>query len=175
MLFNYIVIILITRPYGLHRPCLPGPKVPIWSSNIVCTCKSPMMAYTWRGCFRRRSPNMEKIPPLRTRGIIDLPTCGMVIMVWWLVCSTVSRQVGGSNGPYVRVLWLSPQAAVHDWVNKGLGMSSRICETGYINDPVSLIEKSRASCPGGTSPPNFIHQVIIVTGLNKLYDCMFSP
>ena len=24
-------------------------------------------------------------------------------------------------------------------------------------------------------PPSFIHQVIIITGLNKLHNCMFSP
>ena len=28
---------------------------------------------------------------------------------------------------------------------------------------------------GGRFPPRFIHQVIIITGLNKLYNCMFSP
>ena len=30
----------------------------------------------------------------------------------------------------------------------------------YIKDPM---------------PPSFIHQVIFITGLNKLYNCMFSP
>ena len=45
---------------------------------------------------------------------------------------------------------------VHDWVQKGLGMSSRVCVTGHIKDPVPLIEKSRASCPGGRCPPSFI-------------------
>ena len=40
---------------------------------------------------------------------------------------------------------------------------------------IRAIEKSRASCPGGRFPPSFIHQVIVITGLNKLYDCMFSP
>ena len=44
-----------------------------------------------------------------------------------------------------------------------------------ITDPLPLIEKSRASCPGGRFPPSFIHQVIIITRLNKLYDCMFPP
>ena len=46
--------------------------------------------------------------------------------------------------------------------------------TGHIQDPMPLIEKSRASCPGGRFP-SFIYQVIIITGLNKLYDCMLSP
>ena len=64
---------------------------------------------------------------------------------------------------------------VHDWVIKGLGMPSRVCVTGHIKDPVPFIEKSRASCPSGRFPPRFIHQVILITGLNKLYDCMFSP
>ena len=48
---------------------------------------------------------------------------------------------------------------VHDWVMKGIGMSSRVCATGHIKDPVPLIEKSRALCSGGRFPPSFIHQV----------------
>ena len=62
---------------------------------------------------------------------------------------------------------LTFRPVIHDGVIKGLGMSSRGCATGHI-DPVPLIEKSRASCPGGRSP-SFIHQLIIITGLNKLY------
>ena len=46
-------------------------------------------------------------------------------------------------------------------------MSSRVCVTGYIKEPVPLIKKSRASCSGGRFPPCFI-QVIMITGLNKL-------
>ena len=57
---------------------------------------------------------------------------------------------------------------VHDRVNKGLGMSRRVCATGHRKDPVALIKKSRVSCPSGRFPPRFIHQVIIITGLNKL-------
>ena len=33
---------------------------------------------------------------------------------------------------------------------------------------VPLIEKRRGLSPGGRFPPSFIHQVIIMTGLNKL-------
>ena len=39
----------------------------------------------------------------------------------------------------------------------------------------SLIKKSRAPCPAGRFHPSVIYQVIIITGLNKLYDWMFSP
>ena len=49
-----------------------------------------------------------------------------------------------------------------------VGMFSRVCAAGYIKDPVPLIEKSRESCPGVRFPPSFIHEVIIITGLNKL-------
>ena len=35
-------------------------------------------------------------------------------------------------------------------------------------DPVPLIEKSRTLCPSGMFPPTFIHQVIIIPGLNIL-------
>ena len=66
---------------------------------------------------------------------------------------------------------------LHDWVIKGLGMSSLVYATGHIKDPVPLIEKRRGLSPGGRFPPSFIHhdQVIIITGLNKLYNRMFSP
>ena len=37
-------------------------------------------------------------------------------------------------------------------------MSSRVCETGHIKDPVALIEMSRASCPSGWFSPNFFNQ-----------------
>ena len=53
-------------------------------------------------------------------------------------------------------------------------MSARACVTGHIKDPVPLIEKRRGLSPGGRFPPGFIHRVIIITRLNKLYDCMFS-
>ena len=49
-------------------------------------------------------------------------------------------------------------SVVHDWISKGLGMSSRVWETGHIKAPVPLIEKSKASCPGGRIPASFIRQ-----------------
>ena len=66
---------------------------------------------------------------------------------------------------------------LRDWVIKGLSMYSRVYATGHIKDPVPLIEKRRGLSPGGRFPPSFIHQVIIITGLNKLYNRtgMFSP
>ena len=36
-------------------------------------------------------------------------------------------------------------------------MSSRVCATGHIKDPVPLAERIRASGPGGRFPPSFIH------------------
>ena len=64
---------------------------------------------------------------------------------------------------------------LRDWVIKGLGMYSRVYATGHIKDLVPLIEKRRGLSPGGRFPPSFIHQLIIITRLNKLYNCMFSP
>ena len=60
-------------------------------------------------------------------------------------------------------------------VIKGLGMYSRVYATGHMKDPVPLIEKRRGLSPSGRFPPSFIHQVIIITGLNQLYNRMFSP
>ena len=67
------------------------------------------------------------------------------------------------------------QPCLFNWIIQGLGMSSRVCVTGHITDPVPFLEKNRASCTGRRFPPSFIHQVNIITGLNKLYDDMFSP
>ena len=50
-------------------------------------------------------------------------------------------------------------------------MSSRVCATGHIKDPVPL-KKSRALCPSGRFPPSSIHHVIIITELNTLCDCI---
>ena len=63
---------------------------------------------------------------------------------------------------------------LHDWVFKGLGMSSCVCVTGHIKDPVPLMKKSREFCPGDRFPPSFIHQEIIITGPNKSYDCLLA-
>ena len=49
-----------------------------------------------------------------------------------------------------------------------------LCDWAY-KDPVPLIEKGRGLSPSGRFPPSFIHQVIIITGLKKLYNRMFSP
>ena len=54
-------------------------------------------------------------------------------------------------------------------------MSSRARATGHIKDHLPLIEKRRGLSPGGRFPPGFIHRVIIIIRLNKIYDCMFSP
>ena len=66
-----------------------------------------------------------------------------------------------------------PPPVFHDWVIKGIGMSSRVCATGrgqlgIYKIPCHLSKKRRGLSPGGRFPPSFIHQVIIITGLNKL-------
>ena len=54
-------------------------------------------------------------------------------------------------------------------------MYSRVYVNGHIKDSMPLIEKRRGLSPGGRFPTSFIHEVIIITGLNKLYNRMFSP
>ena len=99
-------------------------------------------------------------------------------MVWWLAQSTERSSVQVCSIQFQVALETGhidfPQV-VHDCVIKGLSMSNRVCATGHIKDPVPLIEKSRASCPSGRFPPSCIHEVIIITELNKLHDRMFSP
>ena len=88
------------------------------------------------------------------------------LVVWMFVWSS-SPTCGTEHFGFPPVL--------RDWEIKGLGMSSLVYATGHIKDPVPLIAKRRGLSPGGRFPPSFIHQVIIITGLNKLYNCMFSP
>ena len=81
--------------------------------------------------------------------------------------STPDRCVVGSSPAELNISAFPP--VFRDWVIKGLsGMSSLVYATGHIKDPVPLIEKRRGLSPGGRFPPSFIHQVIIITGLNKL-------
>ena len=82
-------------------------------------------------------------------GLIGVSTCGFE----------------SHQGPF-RSLTFPP--VLRDWVIKGFGMSSLVYVTGHIKDPVPLVEKSRGLSPGGRFPPSFIHQVVIITGLNKL-------
>ena len=49
-------------------------------------------------------------------------------------------------------------------------MSSCVCATGHMKEPLPLIQQSMASCPDDRWPPSFIHQVIIITELNKFSD-----
>ena len=51
---------------------------------------------------------------------------------------------------------------------KSLGMSSRVCATGHIKDPVPLVEKSRALCPGGRHSHLYMTVVFLVLSLFRL-------
>ena len=106
------------------------------------------------------------IPPLgrgslllRTLGIFDPLTwdghCGLVVGTF--NCGPIGRWF--ESALCQSTLTFPP--VVHDWVNKGLGMSSCVCVTGPIKlkHPVPLSEKSRASCPSGRFPPSFIQGV----------------
>ena len=88
--------------------------------------------------------------------------------------STLDRCVVGSS-PTRGTEHFGFSPVLRDWEIKGLGMSSLVYATGHIKDPVPLIEKRRGLSPVCRCPPSFIHLVIIITGLNKLYNCMFSP
>ena len=87
-------------------------------------------------------------------------------MAQLVVHSTVNRCVVGSS-PCGAEHFSSSQCSAT--VIKGLGVYSRVYATRHIKDPVPPIEKRRGLSPGGRFPPSFIHQVIIITGLNKLY------
>ena len=59
------------------------------------------------------------------------------------------------------------RAVVRDCLIKDFGMSSPVYAIGHIKEPVPLVEKSRPLCPGGRFSLSFIHQVIMIAGLNK--------
>ena len=132
------------------------------------------MAFSWRGCSLPTTPPPPQLgedpPLLRTRGYVILRgsrdgSVGSAL--------AVSRCVVGSSPRGAEHFGFSPSAPRLG--NQNLDMSSLVYATGHMKDPVPLIAKRRGLSPGGRFPPNLIHQVIIITGLNKLYNCMFSP
>ena len=130
------------------------------------------MAFSWRGCSLQTIPPVgRRSAPVEDPWLCDPPGERVVQLV---VCSTPDRCVVGSS-PTRRTEYFGFPPVLRDWVIKSLGMSSLVYATGHIKDPVPLIEKRRGLSPGGRFPPSVIHQVIIITGLNKLYNCMFSP
>ena len=92
-------------------------------------------------------PNRGKIPPLRTRGIIDPLTWGVHrgLVVGVFHCRLTGRQF--ESALYWSTL-TSPPPVVHDWVY----MSRRVCVTRHIKI-LSHLSKSRALCSGGRFPP----------------------
>ena len=81
------------------------------------------------------------------------------------------RTVGGPENKRQAPVFVRLLCYPHSMKSKAL-----VCPavSVHLKSPMPLIEKSRASCPGGRFPLRSIHQVIIA-GLKKLYDCMFSP
>ena len=122
--------------------------------------------------FTDYPPSWEKIPPVE-----DLGLCDLLGEPGWLSWYHVRlwTDVLSVRVPPVELNISAFPPVLRDWVIKGLGMSSLVYATGHIKDPVPLTAKRRGLSPGGRFPPSFIHQVIIITGLNKLYNCMFSP
>ena len=87
------------------------------------------------------------------------------------------------SGPVLSVrvppaeLNISPFPPVfHDCVIKGLAwyVQPRLCDWAYKRSRATY-RKEKGIVSRWSVPPSFIHQVIIITGLNKLYNCMFSP
>ena len=119
----------LTGPPGVVKDELPTHQ--LGKNGAVLPTSHLGMAYTWPSCYRRQSPPLGRRsppPPPKTRGIFDPPTWGSHRGLVVSVCSTEDQQVGGSNLPHAWALWLPP--VVHDWVIKGLSMSSRISVTG---------------------------------------------
>ena len=139
----------------------------------ISSFPGPMgMAFSWRGCSLQTIPPVgRRSPLLRTRGNVILweKRGGSVI------ARSTRTDVLSVRDPPAELNISAFPPVLRDWVIKGLGMSSLVYAAGHIKDPVPLIEKRRGLSPGGRFPPSFIHQVIIITGLNKLYNCMFSP
>ena len=119
--------------------------------------------------FTDYPPSWEKIPPVEDPGLCD-PLENRGGSVGSAFDSVTICVLSVRVPPAELNISASPQCSA-----SGLGMSSLVYATGHITYPVPLIEKRRGLSPGGRFPPSFIHQVILITGLNKLYNCTFSP
>ena len=138
----------------------------------VCLSGPMGMAFSWRGCSLQTIPQLGEDPPCWGPGVMW--SSGRTGVAQLVARSTPDRCVVGSS-PTRGTEHFGFPPVLRDWVNKGLGMSSLAYATGHIKDPVPLIAKRRGLSPRDRFPPSFIHQVIIITGLDKLYNCMFSP
>ena len=129
------------------------------------------MAFSWRGC------SLQTIPPVGRRSPL-LRTWGYVIL--W---ENRGGSVGSAFDPDRCVVGSSPTCATEHF---GFPPSAprlgnqrpwygqpRLYDWAYERSRAT--SKRRGLSPGGRFPPSFIHQVIIITGLNKLYNCTFSP
>ena len=96
-----------------------------------------------------------------SKGVLFYPNCwGAILPQGVLGCYSTPRGAGVlfyPKGCWGAILPRVVQCIPHS--------SSRVCAAGHLKDPLPLIEKSRASCPSGSFPHSFIHQVIINTGL----------
>ena len=88
--------------------------------------------------------------------------------------STVSRCVVGSS-PHGAEHFGFPPSAPRLGNERAWYVQPCLCDWAYKRSHMPLIAKRRGLSPGGWFPPGFIHQVIIITGLYKLYNRMFSP
>ena len=112
------------------------------------------------------SPQLGEDPPCWGPGVMW--SSGGTRVAQLVARSTSDRCVVGSS-PTRGTEHFGFPPVLRDWVIKGLRMSSLVYATEHIKNPVPLIEKSRGLSPGGQFPPSFIHQVIIITGLNKCW------
>ena len=148
--------------------------IPLWVTHVhAWAVPPPGYGLHMAGLFSQTiPPNREKIPPLRTRAIIDPPTWGghRGLVVGVFDCGPTGRL---SNLPCVGALWPPPPALGTCWVNKGLGMSSRVCATGHIWKILCHLPKR----VGYFAPVlGFLVSLIKQSSLDWIgYDCMFLP
>ena len=121
--------------------------------------------------FTNYPPIWEKIPP-PCWGPGVMWSSGGAGMAQLVARSTVNQCVVGSSPRGAEHFGFPPSALRLGNQRPWYVAYKRVYATGHIQDPVSLIEKRRRLKGWSVSSYSFIHQVIIITGLNKLsYIC----
>ena len=89
----------------------------------------------------QQTPGYDQPNSGRTQCLISCIYIYIYIYINQLINQSIQpgRFVGVSNLPLCRSTLTFPQE--NDWVNKGLGMSSRVCATGLIKVPLPLIKR----------------------------------
>ena len=123
------------------------------------------MTFSWQGCSLQTIPQLGEDPPCWGPGVMW--SSGGTGVAQLVARSTPDRCVVGSSPTRGTEHFGFPTSAPRLGNQRPWYVQPRLCDWAYKRSRAT-IEKRRGLSAGGRFPPSFIHQVVIITGLNKL-------